>query len=503
MASLIDNTVTEPARELPVFRKVDVAVIGGGSAGYPAAIAAARAGASVLLIERQPMVGGTGPNAFVTEFLSCENLSGIMKEVAERLGASGGATQQFRPEYFNLAFDPDSLRLVILDLLEEAGASILLNSWVTDVVMDDGPDGKHVKGVIVENKSGRQAVLADVVIDASGDADVAARAGVAMQPKESLQPMMMLFRCGGVDWRGIEAYARANPQDFSKTWGVPPGSFDGAKVVHCSGWHSTVADGKAKGLLPKDFGTNLSVFGATPANIEHSIGYIYAVPVLNRDPADAVELSAAEIEGRKSVRAILPFLKTVPGLENAFLIDIAPQIGVRDSRRIVGDVILTRDDIFAEIEPADTIALKVHRGPDVKGWVRHPADGKEGEVKHRTLFEGAAPFVVVTFGIPYRCLLPIDTKGRGVEGLLVAGKTVSFDNEAHARCRLMPECIAMGEAAGTAAAMAAKAGVSPRQVDVAALRQKLTEGGANLDRNRIDFASYRALLEERGYKLAN
>lgn len=494
MASLINGTVTEPARELPVFRKVDVCVIGGGSAGYPAAIAAARGGASVLLIERQPMVGGTGPNAFVTEFLSCENLSGVMKEVAERLGAQGGATQQFRPEYFNLAFDPDSLRLVILDLLEEAGADILLNSWVTDVVMD----GDNVKGVIVENKSGRQAVLADVVIDASGDADVAARAGVAMQPKETPQPMMMLFRCGGVDWRGIEAYARANPGEFSKIWGVPPGSFDGAKVVHCSGWHSTVAAGKAKGLLPKDFGTNLSVFGATPANIEHSIGYIYAVPVLNRDPADAVELSAAEIEGRKSVRAILPFLKTVPGLENAFLIDIAPQIGVRDSRRIVGDAILTRDDIFAENEPADTIALKVHRGPDMKGWVRHPSDGKEGDAKHRNLFEGAAPFVVVTFGIPYRCLLP-----KGIEGLLVAGKTVSFDNEAHARCRLMPECIAMGEAAGTAAAMAVKAGVSPRAVDVAALRRTLSAGGLNLDRGKIDFASYRAMLEERGYKLAN
>lgn len=494
MASLSNGRVSEPARDIPVFRKVDVAVIGGGSAGYPAAIMAARGGANVLLIERQPMVGGTGPNAFVTEFLSCENLSGIMKEVAERLGAQGGATQQFRPEYFNLAFDPDTLRLVILDLLEEAGAKILLNTWVTDVVSDRN----RVTGIIIENKSGRQAVLADVVIDASGDADVAARAGVAMQPKETPQPMMMLFRAGGVDWRGIERYARANPQDFSKTWGVPPGSFDGAKVVHCSGWFSSVKAGKEKGLLPADFGTNLSVFGATPANIEHSIGFIYAVPVLNRDPADAQDLSDAEIEGRKSVRAILPFLKTVPGLENAYLIDIAPQIGVRDSRRIVGDHILTRDEIFAELEPADTIALKVHRGPDVKGWVRHPADGKEADVKHRTLFEGAAPFVVVTIGIPYRCLLP-----KGIDGLIVAGKTVSFDNEAHARCRLMPECIAMGEAAGTAAAMAVAAGVSPRAVDVAGLRRKLADGGLNLDRGRIDFASYRALLEERGYTLAN
>lgn len=498
MASLKNGTVSEPAREIPIFREVDVAVIGGGSAGYPAAIAAARNGAKVLLIERQPMVGGTGPNAFVTEFLSCENLSGIMKEVAERLGAEGGATQQFRPEYFNLAFDPDTLRLVILDLLEEAGADILLNSWVTDVVVDESAGAKTVRGVIVENKSGRQAVLAKVVIDASGDADVAARAGVAMQPKETPQPMMMLFRAGGVDWRGIEAYARSHPQDFSKTWGVPPGSFDGAKVVHCSGWFSVVKAGKDKGLLPADFGTNLSVFGATPANIEHSIGYIYAVPVLNRDPADAVELSQAEIEGRKSVRAILPFLKTVPGLEKAFLIDIAPQIGVRDSRRIVGDHILTRDEIFDEAEPADTIALKVHRGPNVKGWVRHPADGKEADTKHRTLFEGAAPFVVVTFGIPYRCLLP-----KGIEGLLVAGKTVSFDNEAHARCRLMPECIAMGEAAGTAAALAVAANVAPRAVDVVALRAKLRDGGLNLDRGAIDFASYRAMLEERGYTLAN
>lgn len=503
MASITNGRVSEPARDVPVLRSVDVAVIGGGSAGYPAAILAARNGASVLLIERNAMVGGTGPNAFVTEFLSCENLSGLMKEVAERLGAQGGATQQFRPEYFNLAFDPDTLRLVILDLLEEAGVTILLNSWVTDAIVEEGATGTAVRGVIVENKSGRQAVLARVTIDASGDADVAARAGVAMQPKETPQPMMMLFRAGGVDWRGIETYARANPAEFSKTWGVPPGSFDGAKVVHCSGWHGVVAAGKENGLLPADFGTNLSVFGATPANIERSIGFIYAVPVLNRDPANAEELSAAEIEGRKSVRAILPFLKTVPGLEKAYLIDIAPQIGVRDSRRIVGETILTRDDIFAEAEPTDTIALKVHRGPDVKGWVRHPADGKEGNTKHRSLFEGAAPFVVVTFGIPYRCLLPIDTKGRGVDGLLVAGKTVSFDNEAHARCRLMPECIAMGEAAGVAAALAAQAGISPRAVDVAEVRRRLAEHGLNLDRARIDMASYRAMLEERGYKIAN
>ena len=490
MSEIVPATIREPARDIPVVKSVDVLVVGGGSGGYPAAISAARNGARVLLIERNAMVGGTGPMSFVTEFLSCENLSGIAQEVAERLARQGGATDAFQPEFFNLAFDPEVLKLVILDMLLEAGAEVLLNTLVVDAIMD----GDTIKGVVIENKSGRQAVLADVVIDASGDADVAVRAGVAMQPKETPQPMMMLCRIGGVDYARVQDYAHSHPEDFVKSWGIPPGAFDGGKCVHIGGWFAAVKAAKETGLLPQDFGNYFSLFGATPANLKHGIGYIYAVRVIDRDPTNAQDLSEAEIEGRLKVRDFMPFLAIVPGLENAFLIDMAPAIGVRDSRRIVGDYILTTDDIFAARSFEDEIALKVYRGPNIRGWVRHPTDGSEGSKNHGL---NEVPTSVVVFGIPYRCLLP-----RGIEGLLVAGKTVSFDNEAHQRCRLMPECMAMGEAAGVAAALSAKRNITPRQVDAVELRRLLANQGLNLTRAAIRIEQVREILASRGVHLA-
>lgn len=480
------KTIVEPAREIPVVRHTQVLVVGAGAGGYPAAIRAARHGAKVMLIERNPVVGGTGPMSFVTEFLSCENISGILREVQQSLAAHDAAPAEFLPEYFNLAYDPEMLKLVVLDMLVEAGVDMLLNTQVVDVIKD----GDVVEGVIVENKSGRQAILADVVIDASGDADVAARAGVAMHPREAPQPMMMLCRMGGIDWQGLQQYARANPDDFSKLWGSPPHALDGAQYVHVTGWKSLVQQGKDEGALPGTFGHHLSVFGATPANLRNGIGYLYAVQVLDRDPTDAADLTGAEIEGRRRARDFLPFVKRIPGMESAFLIDMAPQIGVRDSRRIVGDYTLNRDDIFDGAVFDDEIALKVYRGPNLKGWVRHKPDGSEGGKGHDP---AELPVSVVALGLPYRCLLPAD-----VENLLVSGKTVSFDNEAHQRVRLMPECMAMGEAAGAAAALAVRDGVSPRRVDVAEVRALLKQGGLNLDRGQIRLAEVRQTLASRG-----
>jgi hypothetical protein len=485
------ETITEPERTIPVTYRTQVLVVGGGAGGYPAAIRAARNGAEVMLIERNPMVGGTGPMSFVTEFLSCENFSGILEELQQRLATRNGAAPDFRPEYFNLSYDPELMKLAVLDMLIESGVTLLFNTQMVDAVMD----GTTIKGVVIENKSGRQAILADVVIDASGDADVADRAGVAMHPREKPQPMMMLCRMGGVDWRAIEEYARANPGDFSGLWGTPPNSIDGAQYVHVTGWRSIVAAGKADGSLSGTFGHHISVFGATPENIRNGIGYLYAVQVLDRDPTDAADLTGAEIEGRLKARDILPFFKRVPGLEQAFLIDMAPQIGVRDSRRIVGDYTLTRDDIFDAARFDDEIALKVYRGPNLKGWVRHSTDGSEGGKGHDL---AELPLSVIVFGIPYGCLLPA-----GVENLIVSGKTVSFDNEAHQRCRLMPECIAMGEAAGAAAAVAVRDGVSPRTVDVAEVRRLIAAGGLNLERDAIRLDAIRAMLRDRGMNVVS
>jgi hypothetical protein len=260
--------------------------------------------------------------------------------------------------------------------------------------------------------------------------------------------------------------------------------------VHVTGWRSLVQQGKDEGVLPGTFGAHISIFGATPANLRNGIGYLYAVQVLNRDPTDAADLTGAEIEGRRRARDFLPFVKRIPGMEKAFLIDMAPQIGVRDSRRIVGDYTLTRDDIFDGATFEDEIALKVYRGPNLKGWVRHKPDGTEGHKGHDV---GELPISVVVLGLPYRCLLPT-----GIDNLIVSGKTVSFDNEAHQRVRLMPECIAMGEAAGTAAALAVRDGVTPRAVDITAVQALLAEGGLNLERGRIPLGRIRETLASRG-----
>ncbi len=206
------------------------------------------------------------------------------------------------------------------------------------------------------------------------------------------------------------------------------------------------------------------------------------IRVLHRDPYDADDLSEAEIEGRKRVQDYIPFLKTLPGLEKSFLIDIAPHIGVRDSRRIVGEHTLTREDIVEARTFDDQIYLRYHRGKAAAGWIMHPADGSNASEIHRDKYQ-KAEILTVIFGIPYRCLVPLE-----IDGLLVAGKTVSMDYEAHTRCRSIPDCMAFGQAAGVAAALAARDEIAPRRVDPQVLRKLLIERGANIRQGVVEMA---------------
>lgn len=486
------DIVREPERSTPVYEKVNVAVIGGGPSGVAASIAAARNGANVLLVERTAAPGGTGATAFVSEFHSSQNFGGIYGEILERLKVKRGVAANIRNEQFEVSYDPELLRFVFIELLEEAGASVLLHTWAVDTIVEESV----VKGVLIENKSGRQAILADVVIDASGDADIAARAGAAMQPYVEPQPMTMIFRMGGVDYDVIEEYARAHPDDFRAMWGIPPNDIDGSKVVHVSGWNSFIERAKAEGILPGYFGNFFSIYGITPAYRKNSIGMIYATRVLYRDPFEGKDLSDAEIEGRKQVRECLPFFQTIPGFQHAFLIDVAPSIGVRDSRRILGDYTLTRDDMFGNVVFEDNILLSVHRGPNVRGWRMHPADGSEGSRDHDRVTGNETAIHVLVHGVPYRALLP-----RGLERLLVAGKTISMEYEAHARCRDQPECMGFGEAAGVGAAIATRQEITPREVDGRHLRALLMEEGA-MNRENVDVEKAKEELVARGREVA-
>lgn len=442
----------EPARALPVLAKVGVLVCGGGAAGVAAAVSAARNGADVLVIERDTTLGGTGPRSFVTEYHQAFFTGGIMKEVIERLRDAGGSDPMLEDGLFAVPFDPEILKFVLSEMFEESGAALLAHSWVTDAIVEDGV----VKGVVIENKSGRQVVLADVIIDCTGDADVAARAAAPMQEYTHPQPMVMLFQIGGVDY---------------------------AKSQDRTGRADMVRAAKADGRLAEDvYLDNFSNFGIAPSTREGEMGYIYGIRILRRDPYNADDLTDAEVRTRLGVREFMPFLRTVPGFGNSFLIKAAPMIGVRDSRRVLGDDTLTREDILGGLFHPTDIFKRYHRLPDTMGFVRHPTDGSETTAAFREQLANAK-MVTSVFGVPYGCLLP-----QGIENLLVAGKTVSMSYEAHSRCRQIPDCMAFGQAAGTAAALACRAGVTPRRVDIGALRDLLIDQGQNLAEGAIDIA---------------
>ena len=406
--------------------------------------------------------------------------------------ALDGAPKDYEQERFSIPFDPEALKFVAADLVEESGAKMLLNTLAVDAIVENNV----IKGIIIENKSGRQAILADVVIDASGDADIAARAGVPCElfpgAGGSNQPMLLMFRMGGLNYQRMMDYAKKNPGDFARRWGIPPLSFEEAKTGGIAGWFSFVKQAKERGELPKDFQNNVSILGVTPSALRHGIGYIYAVHIVKHNPWDAQDVTHAEVEGRKDVKRFVQFLKGVPGFESSFLIDMAQSIGVRDSRRIIGEYALTIDDLLQSRRFDDDIMLTVDRGPKTRDWVYHLPDGSEGSETHRMAIE-ETPWSLFVFGVPYRCLIP-----KNVDGLLVAGKTISMTYAAHARCRSQPECMMFGQAAGAAAAMSAKQGVPPREVDVQALRKKLESQGVNLNGNIINLAKIRSFNRKTG-----
>lgn len=444
--------IDEPSRSIPILARVDVLVCGAGAAGVAASVSAARNGAQVLAVERDSTLGGTGPRSFVTEYHQAFFTGGIMSEVIQRLRAAGGADPDLEDGVFAVPFDPEILKFVLWEMFEESGARLLPDSWVTDAIVEDG----RVKGVVIENKAGRQAILADVVVDCTGDADVAARAGAPLQEYNHPQPMVMLFQIGGVDY---------------------------AKSQDRSGRSDLVKAAKADGRLPGDlYLDNFSNFGIAPSTREAGMGYIYAVRVLRKDPYDADDLTDAEVQARCGVRAFMPFLRSVPGFEGAWLIKAAPMIGVRDSRRILGDYTLTREDILGGVFHPTDIFKRYHRMPDTMGFVRHPSDGSEASAAFREQL-AQAKMVTSVFGVPYGCLLP-----QGLHNLLVAGKTISMSYEAHSRCRQIPDCMAFGQAAGTAAALASRAGITPRDVDIEELQHLLIAQGQNLADGAIDIS---------------
>jgi hypothetical protein len=517
------SRINEPARSIPVYKKVDVLVAGSGSAGHAAAVCAARNGADTLLVERHSFLGGMASASYQVWFGGATDiLTGFSKEFAERLDAMGAcklldryktqiAATGIAPLTYHISVDPEEWKNLASDMVEEAGAKFLTNTMVVDAIVENGT----IKGVIIENKSGRQAILADVVIDATGDADIAARAGAPIDklPRSGLlMGMVMGFRVGGVNYKRIAEYARQHPEDFNPGSGVPPGEFDGtnmASIQGMGGWFKEINEAKKRGDLPGDWRMGwgrdgFSISGVSPSAIQRGITYFDNIHVFKRFPWDAEDVCAAELDARKRIRAFVKFLKAVPGFEDSYLLDIAHSIGLQDSRRIIGEYVLTRKDEYAGRTFDDDICLMTITWPDVpvtedEGWVMHPADGSQGDEKYKRQTQNISYFQVI-FGVPYRCLLP-----QKVDHLLVAGQTISMTYMAHepGPCRGMIPCMHWGQAAGTAAALAVKQGISPKKRDIQNLRKTLESQGVNLRKDAIDLTEVTGMIEGRGAKITH
>ena len=442
--------------------KYDVIVGGGGVAGLAAAVSSAKLGAKTLLIERYGFLGGLGTaglvNPFMSSFTSAGTplIGGFFNDICDRMRKTGGMLGR--------AFDPEAMKFCAQEIVLASGSELLLHSWITGARMAV----KGIVGVEVLTKSGTSEIDGRIVVDCTGDADISAMAGAPFElgdPENGMtQAMTLMFTVGGVDIRRSLAYAKENPDEmrFPK-----PKSDDEIErlmemAVGVAGFYKEVEDARSKGEfpLPQDlvFFIGLPTAGQVVVNTTH-IGEV--------DGTDSGDLTKAEIEGRRQAMALMKFFrKYVPGFENAYLLQTATQVGVRESRRIVGEYVFTAEDIIAGAKFPDVVMRSAYpvdiHNPAGKGYTREDERGTASVPPPGDWYE-----------VPYRSLVP-----KEVENLLVAGRCISATHEGQGAVRIMPNCMALGQAAGTAAALCAKEGVTPRALDAELLRKHLLEQGA-------------------------
>jgi FAD dependent oxidoreductase len=420
--------------------RYDVIVVGAGSAGSSAAISAARVGARTLLVDRLAFMGGTSTAVLDTFYafytpgdVPRRVVGGLAWEVAARLTRDGLAFE--RPNTYGagtgVTYDPEALKVLWEELAEAAGVDLLLHAWATGVRLTDG----RVAAIRTWSKGGERWFQADAIIDASGDADVAAMAGADYEDATTTpqtQALSTLFRLANVD------VARAGAVPKRELWAL---------------LREAAASGEYR--LPRLEGS----WHRTP---HAGVVMIHMTRIPNVDATDPEALTRAEIEGRRQVREYHRFLHDrVAGFEASVVVSTSPAIGIRESRRVLGDHQLSREDVLAARRFDDEIALC---GAPIEDH------GAGGDTTWQYVAEGGV------YGIPYRALLPA-----GIDGLLVAGRCFSATHDAHASARSMATCMAMGQAAGTAAALAAKAGIRPRAIPAADLRARLLADGALLE----------------------
>lgn len=411
----------------------DVIVVGGGPAGIGAALAAARQGMSTLIIERFNCMGGMWTSGLVNPLFDYENKGGIVQEIVDGINAAGMQSSSGHM----YTFDMEYMKVLLDRMLLDAGASMLFHTYFCAPVME----GERIAGVVVENKGGRAAYRAKVVIDCTGDGDVAARAGapwkMGREEDGKFQPMTLMFKLGNAD------YVQQYPYPYGN---------------HCELFALMEKAVKDAGLEDYDYNFTKPCLLRLPG--QHT-GVMQMTHVRGLSAINPEELTQAEIQGRELVQDAMDFFhKYLPQLQNAQLDQTAAMIGVRETRRIMGQYEITFDDLKSGSTFDDGFCT-CKFGVDI-----HEPDGK-GQAHDRVAFH------TKPYQLPYRSLVP-----QGVGQLLIAGRCISADYIAHSAHRVTGDCVAMGQAAGTAAALAIGKGIAPAALDGRLVVERMVADGA-------------------------